>query len=240
VSTFNGVRVSYELDRYAPGQNDAVIGSVATDLHTEPRGIVYCHGSGQLTADVLLGNRLLLRELGRGSTVHVGDLGGQQWGSDEHYEQIGYAVDLLETLGCTTISGLGVSMGADGLLNYIVRNPTKLACAALLIPLTDIVSARSNAYIASRWPEIDAIYGAPPNADYTGHNPIWFAGDIDPDLPMKIWWSSNDPLVYPATVAAFLAARPQTEDEDMGAVSHDVPVVWNPDVRRWLDRMTYA
>jgi pimeloyl-ACP methyl ester carboxylesterase len=241
MSTQNGVRLSYELGRYTAGEYDGVLGTVKTDLHTETRGIVFCHGSGGLAADALLLSRMLLHEISRTATVHVGDLGGQTWGNDIAVTRIGEAVTLLKnTYGCTKIALVGASMGGLNALNYIVRESDELECAVLLIPATDLVSLRANPWITVRWPEIDAIYGAPPNEDYTGHNPVDFADEIDPDFPMKIWWSNNDPLVYPYTIANFLAARPQTEHFDMGAVSHDVPIAFNDDIRRWLDRNLVA
>lgn len=237
--TYAGVRSSYALDRYAPGTGEAdfVIGTADTDLHTQPRGIVFCHGSGGLAVDAFLISRLMLNELGRTATVHVGDLGGQTWGNDTVVTRIDQAFDLLEnTYGCTDLAVVGASMGGLNALNYIVRHSERLECAALLIPATDIASLRANPWITVRWPEIDAIYGG----DYTGHNPVDFADDIDPDFPMKVWWSDNDPLVYPYTIANFLAARPQTESLNMGSVSHDVPIAFNADIRRWLDRHLVA
>ncbi len=226
----NSVRGSHALDRYYAGENDVVMGPLTMDLEVEDRGIIYFHGSGQFALDVTLTNRLLMNKLARDAVVHIGDLGGQSWG--KALAQTQAAKDLLTDVGCTKIAAVGTSMGACNALNFIVRESDQLECAALLIPLTDLVSARANPFIANRWPEIDALYGG----NYTGYNPIDFAEDIDPDFPMKIWYSSNDPLVYPSTVAAFIAARPQTEYYSMGAVLHDVPVVFNDGIKHWITK----
>lgn len=233
----NGIRTNCATDRYVAGEDDAVLGTVATDLHTQRRGLVFCHGSGALSGDVLVSSRVLLGELASNATVHVGDLGGQTWGNDTVITRIQQAIDLLTgTYGCTKIALVGASMGGLNALNYIVRYSNQLQCAALLIPATDIVSLRSNSYLTTRWTEIDSIYGAPPSANYTGHNPIDFVNSIPSDFHMKIWWSTDDPLVYPSTVTAFLTARPQTESMSMGAVSHSVPDTFNLSIRYWLDK----
>lgn len=231
-----GVRTDFANGRYVVGENDCVAGAVKTDLHTQTRGIIYCHGSGGNANDVVTGDRFFIDMVGKRASIHIGDLGLQTWGSDLVVTRIGQARDILLGLGVTHLGLYGVSMGGLSALNYAVRFPSYIDCVGLAIPATDLASLRSNPYLASRWPEIDAIYGAPPGANYTDHSPILFADDLDPEMPIKLWYSTDDPLVYPSTIDAFLAARPQTEAVSVGAASHSVPRSFYPSIKYFFDR----
>lgn len=220
------IRRSAGKDRYWAGETDIVWGTFKTELGTQPRGVVFAHGSGDLAESASNTGRFLLNRLARRSTVHVGDLGGQTWGSDAVVDRIDAAIDYLVTERGVVepVTLVGASMGGCSVLNHVVRHPERVSCVALLIPLTDLNNARANPWLTGRWPEMDALYPDGVSGDWDGHNPIDFVDDIDPDLPMKIWYSSDDGLVPPATVEAFVAARPQTEADLVGAYGHSVPL----------------
>lgn len=218
------IRTSFSKNRYAVGDEDLIVGTMKSDLGGQARGIIFCHGSGQSAQPLALEMHYLWDMLGRRAVVHVGDLGGQTWGSDTAVARIKLARAELRRRGVDgPIALVGLSMGSCNALNYAIRYPDEIACLALTIPVTDLVATRADPTFTSVWPEIDAIYGAPPSANYTGHNPIDFVDDLPADMPVKVWYAPNDPIVKVATVNAFLAARPQTESRSMGNVGHNVP-----------------
>lgn len=230
------MRTSFADDRYISDEQDLIVGGFATELGEQPRGIIYAHGSGGTAENQLPDMGLMFREWSRRATVHAGDLGFQTWGSDLVVTRIGQAITYLQSIGVQTpVALVGTSMGGCSVLNYAYQHPENVSCVAALIPLTDLVSIRANPWLSLRWPEIDAIYGEPPNEDYTGHNPVDFASSMDADLPIKIWYSDDDPLVYPATVEAFHSARPQTEMVNMGSHGHDVPNSYAESILEFID-----
>lgn len=212
-------------NRYAPGTNeqDFIVGDKKTWGKTQTNGIVVCHGSGSLAADTYYSLRYYLKSFSRNASIHIGDLAGQTWGSDIVVTRIGQAMTQLRAEGVTgKIALVGVSMGGCSAFNYAVRYPEEVACVTAIIPLVSLADARSNPWLTGRWPEIDALYGEPPNADYSDHSPIEFVDDLDPDLPIRIWSSTDDGLARPATHSAFVAARPQTEFTSIGAQGHSI------------------
>lgn len=226
------------LHRYAPNEVDILVTTAAVDIGGQPRGIVYCHGSGSSAEESAVEIRWLSDTLGRRSVLHMGDLGFQTWANDTAVDRIGQAIDSLRLIGVSgKVALVGASMGSGSALNYAYRYPEQVACVAACIPMTDIEFIRNNPNVAAPWvAEIDAIYGTPPDADYSGHSPILFADEIDPDLPIKIWYSDNDVLATPAKVMEFVAARPQTEVQSMGAINHMISEAFNWDITRWVDK----
>lgn len=208
----------------APGEQHIVLGGLATWQGAQPKGVIWCHGSGEDASTSYLNGYRLVTELAKRSTVHVGDLGFQTWGNDTVVTRIDEAIDHLEaTYGVTTpVVLVGISMGGCSALNYALRNPDKVAGVAAVIPLVDLDNSRNNAALSYRWPEIDAIYGTPP-ADYSEHSPVEFAAQLDPEMPIHVWSSSDDTLAPQSTHEAFVAARPQTGFSDIGAVGHTFP-----------------
>ncbi len=233
------IRKRAAVGRYWPGEADIIWGTTLTDLRTQPRGIVFAHGSGDLADSASHAGREFFDWLARRATVHVGDLGGQTWGSDAVVDRIDAAVNLLvNSYGASEpVALVGVSMGGCSVLNYALRHPERVACVALLIPLTNLSNARANPWLTGRWPEMDALYPNGATGDWDGHNPIEFADELPEDLPIKIWYSSDDGLVPPATVEAFVTARPQTESRLVGAYSHSLPLQrpLNVEIARWIE-----
>ena len=217
------IRAVAEYDEVLSEQN-IVSGSLRTWTGEQTRGVVICHGSGATAEDTSYAVRRMSHDLAKHATVHIGDLGFQTWGSDLVIQRIDEAITRLGQEGVEPpVALLGISMGGGSAFNYAHAHPEKVACVAAVIPLTDLNDARANPWLTARWPEMDAIYGAPPDNDYTGHNPVDFAPDLPADMPVHIWSSSDDGLARPATHQAFLAARPQTMFTNLGPVAHTFP-----------------
>lgn len=214
------IRCSEEADRYATGEGDWLCGTVRTDLGTETRGVIFCHGAGDthIAPHRPQDQGKLLHALARRATVHTADLGGDTWGNDTGMARVADSLDLLRNLGVEgPVALVGMSMGVGVALNYALRNPEDVACVAGVIPLTDIASTL---WFASA--SVNAAY--PPAYDDDVHgpdrSPVQFAADLDADLPIHLWAASDDIYTPYATAQAFVAARPQTELTNVGALGH--------------------
>lgn len=222
-------------NRYALGEVDILLGTLKSDQGKQPRGIVFCHGSGDTAESAAHSFRFQFNMLAKRALVHIGDLAFQHWAADPGINRVRQAISELHRRGVTgKVALLGMSMGAGLALNYANRYPEDVECLALTIPLTDLNDARANPYLSTRWPEMDALYPNGKTGDWQGHNPIEFAATMDAALPIKIWHSTDDPLARPAPTAAFLAARPQTESQSMGAVAHTVPRSFFREIEQFL------
>lgn len=230
------IRTVVEYDEGLDEQN-IITGGRTSWTGEQPHGVIVCHGSGTVAEDTTYSLRRMIHALGKHATIHIGDLGFQTWGSDVVIDRIDAAVTRLQSAGVETpVALLGASMGGCSALNYAHAHPSKVKCVAAVIPLVDLADARANPWLTTRWPEIDAIYGAPPAADYTGHNPVGFATDLPSDMPIHVWSSSDDGLARPATHSAFLAARPQTGFTQLGPVGHSLPAAAEPGVTGFIAR----
>ena len=226
------VRTSYGVGRYVTGEGD-VIASTRDGWvggGTKP-GLIVCPGHGRKGVQALTdaNETRLLQALAKDWIVMIADLGsGDDWANATQITRIGQARTYLQgTWGAKTgkIGLLGGSMGGAAALAYARANPTLVACVAGVIPLLDIADIRDNnrsGYAAN----INAAYGGTYSDTTHGpsHSPVKFAGAL-PDqtaLPIRLWTSSDDPIIMPATVTAFLNARPSTVRTDIGPVGHDL------------------
>jgi hypothetical protein len=221
------LRSSYGNGRYMPAEDDYVVGAVRSWALNQPAGVIYCHAAGGTTDAVVKNtpNLTMIRLMGLSATVHVGDLGGNPFGNDPvGVPEVAAAVAYLraEWGQSGPVVLVGVSQGFVNAANYALRFPSEVAAIAGVVPGIDLADLRTrDAGIATM---IDAAY-PPVYDDVTDgptHSPVQFAGDLDPDTPIHLWGSSNDPFVVPATVAAFVAARPQTGFTNIGAVGHSI------------------
>ena len=108
-----------------------------------------------------------------------------------------------------------------------------VAAIALITPVVDVDDIHDNnrnGYAA----EIEARYGglAAFDAALPTHNPVAFAGQLA-GIPIKVWISSNDPVVIPATVDAF-AAGSGAAVASLGAVGHTAGALDGADVASFL------
>lgn len=218
-------------------ENVVTIGAIESWNGEETRGTIYCHGSGQTAFAAYTANdaRSLVSNLAYASTVQSADWGLQSWGNDTAVTEIGNGIDRLRNDWGVTgkIALVGASMGGCNALNYAVRFPEDVACVAAVIALTDLGALYDThpEYVA----EIDTAYGGTfDSADRAAHSPIAFANTLDAAMPISLWTSTNDPLVLPAWHTAFVAARPQTEQFDIGAHGHGFGLEDGPVIADWV------
>jgi pimeloyl-ACP methyl ester carboxylesterase len=194
---------------------------------------VWCHGNNGTALGEHLAYGSTLNLLAQRYTVVVADLGGNTFGNDTGVTRVGQVIDYLAAQWGSSGRAVlvGASMGAAVALNYAVRFPEKVRTVAGIIPAVDLVVPADNPAKAN----IDLAY--PPsfsNAQYGDHNPVLFADDLPTWMPIGLWTSSNDPICYPATADAFVAARPQTHRVDIGPRGHAGVNLAAADVAGWL------
>lgn len=220
-----GVRKQYGLG-LIPGESaSVVIGGVPSFAPTNrpTNGIVYCHGSGETVAELAtdaaeLPIRDVLGRIGKaGATVVAADMGGDLFGNDDQIARVHACVTYLrDEWGVTGKVGLfGGSMGNTTALNYAHAHPEEVAYVAGFIPLVDVNLAYTT--VPSTVAPIDAAY--PPNwslaTDGPDHDPTVYSPEgLPTDLPIKLWYATNDTIVAASSITAFQAARPWTEIEE--------------------------
>ena len=203
----------------ATSENSFVIGSQKA-WRGERKPLVYCHGSGG-TATTAVTNPAeinLLKALAQDYLVIAADLALQAWGNDNHLARIGDAVSHLANFNAdgpvTLVAG---SMGNLGAFGYLKANPTGVRAIAGIIPCVDLDSVYPMATA-----DINAAYGGAYNTNTHGpvRSPVRYATELNADVPVHLFTASNDTLTLPSTATAFVAARPQTERTNLGALGH--------------------
>lgn len=228
----------------APTEKQWDLGTIRAARGDKPP-MIYCHGSGDTatTIQAKTGQLALLRALAQDYMICAADLGLQAWGNDTHVARIGEAIDHLEaTYGTsgpvTLVTG---SMGNLGGMGYARLYPENVTAIAAIIPATDLANLYANPLITA-----DMNLAYPPAYDNATmgptHSPVMYASTMDPDLPIHLFTASNDTITVPSTAAAFVAARPQTERTDLGALGHSEAAVTAsvPLVVEWLRQVRRA
>lgn len=131
---------------------------------------------------------------------------------------------------------VGGSMGCTTALNWTRTHKASVAAVALLIPAVDVEDLRANNRGPGLQAPIEAAYGG--NAGWQAarpqRNPIEFAAEIQ-DIPIHIWYSSDDTVILPDRIMAFAAAHGNTEVTSMGPVGHTAFVLDGMDLAWWLE-----
>lgn len=154
--------------------------------------------------------QLLLQALtDAGYGCFYGDLGGNSWGSDTALAGLTSAVSYMQgAIGAKAgkVALVGFSMGGLNVMAWAAANKASVSCVALCCPVSDLNNIYANAsYTAS----INSAYGgAYSDATYgAAHNPkLLAAAGAYSGLPVKAWYSSNDPIIPVSTVTANMTA----------------------------------
>lgn len=238
------VRASYGLGRYRgdgdTGEADFIFGTYDTWTGAQTQAILWCHGDRGTEAASSFQMYYFWEGLARKYTLMSALLGGSiTFGNDDCIAATDDAFDYLvaDWFADEPITLVCASMGFCTATNYAVRNPTRVKAIAGIIPATDIdwlhtndappVPADIDSSYAGGWSQ--ATYGA-------DHNPVTFAPDMDPDLPIKLWYAPDDTRVPPSLPLAYQAARPQTELQRLPAGGHTDQSILNSldGVLEWL------
>lgn len=126
------IQTSTSRNRYASGETDLIVGDLRTALKVQTKGAIWCHGSGEDAEQAYRNWGVHCRQIGLQSTLHIGDLGLQTWGSNEVVDRIEDAIEYLQNSSSVVgkVALIGMSMGACSALNYAVRYPENVSCVA--------------------------------------------------------------------------------------------------------------
>lgn len=215
--------------RYVASEWDCTFVTTAS-LGVARPWLVWCHGNNATALGDYTGYNTVFRLLSQNFNVVVADLGGSTFGNDTGTLRTG---QLLDYYNITSAYFLGASMGASVAINYAVRNPTRVAAIACVIPALQFndVEPTHPAY-----DELNLAY--PPAYDEQTHgpqyNPVQIADQLPSEMPVALWTSSNDTTTPPSTADEFVAARPQTERTVFGAFGHGGIGTAAPLINEWL------
>jgi predicted alpha/beta hydrolase family esterase len=193
------------------------------------RGVVIHGGRGQSALSNMPPDLITQALVAMGAPVLYGDfVDGRTWGSDLGQTRLGQLWTLQKNnFGAKNdkVVLYGSSMGALVVLNWARANPASVAAIALVIPATDLRDLHDNAAsrgaaAAGAAAEIETAYGgaAAYAAAATAHNPAENAASYR-GLPMKIWYSGDDPTCLPSITTAF-ASGAGAEAQNIGNFGH--------------------
>lgn len=230
------ITTSYGVGEITAGENHTLIrprlGGVGK------RAVIYSHGANRPALDgVSPGYADIPRYIGEFYPTIYPDMGGlYNWGNDTAISRLsavrtfmgnkGYAIDkVVLTAG---------SMGAAAVCNWARQNLSLVACLALFVPSVDIEDIRANNRSGTQ-AGIEAAYinNAGWQTARPTHNPVEYAAQLA-SIPTRIWYSTDDPIVMPSTVAAFAAAHGNATVTSLGAIGHDVSSLNYADMMTWL------
>jgi len=215
------------VGRYAGSERDLVWTS--SDFTSGGPLVIVAHGLLGGTANYQPGNARRTMDLlaDAGCVVVAADLGGAStWANDTFLERVANVINWARlTYGADTsrVAFIGDSMGAMGALNWAWRNTAQFACASLRVPVVaaDALHDRNGAIGTA----IDAAYGSLANwnaavatRDPSASGPAALIAEFADDV--RLWYSTDDPTVLPADIAAFTAAT-GVRAQPLGAVQHD-------------------
>lgn len=209
------------------------------------RLVIWCHehGAGGLTFNAVRDYQGQSALAEYGLPAASADLGGpSHWGNDAAVAAIDDLWLLMRNkwaVAADKVLLLAGSMGNLVAFNYLRANPGKVAAVASLLPAVDLayfhdVNPEANADPA----EIEAAYGglAAYQAALPTHSPAVHKASGAPakSVPIRIWSSTNDPLIPNATAAQF-AADVGASTASLGAVGHSFGTELDRrDLARWL------
>lgn len=205
------------------------------------RAVVWCHGANRSGIDgVSTGYADVPRAIAEDFPVLYSDLGGlYTWGNDLSQTRINDARTWMAAQGAFTdkvILAAG-SMGAAAACNFARTYPGFVHGLALFIPAVDVEAIRAGNRLGTA-ASIEAAYTnlAGWTAARPTHNPIEYAATALSTFPIRIWYSSDDPVCLPSEVEAFATAV-GAELTSVGASGHDVAGIDLIQVRDWIKRL---
>jgi pimeloyl-ACP methyl ester carboxylesterase len=168
----------------------------------------------------------LYRQLAEKFPIIVADQAGDTWANDTGIAAIAGCRTAIQAASSPVqaASGkvflIGVSMGFTVACAWARANIGQVAGIAGILPLVNMTNIYDRDYEGAK-AVIDAAYGGTYSSTTDGptHDPIQFAQELN--VPIKLWYASNDPGVLPATVTSFVAAAPNCTKVSLGAIGHD-------------------
>jgi pimeloyl-ACP methyl ester carboxylesterase len=213
-------------------------------------GVIQLHGSGSGALDntddrsYIQTNTNLVNRFATTRPVACVDAGGETWGNDTAMSAIDDAYTWLTGAGGGKPGKVviyGGSMGACNTLNWVKRNPTKVACAIVIIPVTDLndIHDRSPNGLAA---PLNAAYSGGYQAarDAATHSPYAFRASLA-GTRLFIYTSTGDTIALSTPALAVADAVGPTATVQTGTEEHGLLTTADLDcaaLETWVD--TYA
>lgn len=223
---------------YTPSEQHVEI--IAATHHTSNAGrvILYVHGAGGNNAiDAADVRRDLELYAGRGHVIGAGLLGGAvTWGNAASVSAVdAYLTYLGATYGCdvTLPWFIADSHGASIVLNWAVRNPTRLGAATLRVPAIALQRIHdSNVFslaagMETAYTNLAGLVAAYPDRDalHATFIATYLASGINDRVRLE--YHRNDNIVNPVDVEEF-ARRSATPIRDLMGPAHDPWIYTDP------------
>lgn len=230
---------SYGAGRYVASEGDVLMLPSAYKRDGTARGIVYCHGAGELAPTPLnaAGNktyqlRLMQTLVEAGFPLVSCDLGvwaagnttdSNNWGSTQAQTRIGQAKTWLQSASgggakSGTVLLLGISMGNAAMVNYAKNAAAAVGAMVGILPVADIDDIYQNnrnsyrAAIGSAW-GVTFPAALPANSNPATSN----SGAVG--IPYRTYYASDDTIALPAPATALTTAIGGTAT-NLGALGH--------------------
>lgn len=191
-----------------------------TPLSWHPAGskpaVLYAHGRGGTARDFFDPSVYphLKALMDAGYPMVANDLGGTtNYGNNTAITRLGQTRTFAQGPEVGAKAGkvvlFSVSMGGLAVCNWARQNKANVACIVMTVPATELEYYHDNDILegVDAEAEIDAAYGG--HANYVNslatHSPINYAAEIS-DLPIAIFYNTDDTMASPARIEAFGAA----------------------------------
>lgn len=178
--------------------------------------ILYAHGRGGTARDFFEPSVYshLKALMDAGYPMVANDLGGTAtFGNDTAITRLGQTRTFAQSSEVGAKSGkvvlFSVSMGGLAVCNWARQNKSSVACIVMTVPATELQYFHDIGILEgiNAEAEIDAAYGG--HSNYVNalptHSPLTYAAEIA-DLPIAIFYNTDDNMANPARVEAFGAA----------------------------------
>lgn len=191
-----------------------------TPLSWHPTGskpaILYAHGRGGTARDFFDPSvyAKLKAFTDAGYPLVANDLGGTtNYGNDTAITRLGQTRTFAQGPQIGAKSGkvvlFSVSMGGLAVCNWARQNKSLVSCIVMTVPATELQYYHDNDILegVDAEAEIDAAYGGHTNYvnSLATHSPLNYAAEIA-DLPIAIFYNTDDNMASPARIEAFGAA----------------------------------
>lgn len=152
----------FGIGRYVAGEGDVFWYPKGYQRNNTVRGVVYCHGAGQLASSILnvdnlaynqaamlaaIASQYPLLSIDAGIWAAGDETDSNSFGNPNAQTRVGQGVTWIQGTGgakAGTVVLIGFSMGHVLSMNYALANPTKVACIVSVLPVNDLDDVRNN------------------------------------------------------------------------------------------------
>lgn len=213
------------VGQYVAAEASTVVASALYKADGVKRPIIFFTGDTSSDRDFLTtpasGSQIAPRLVDLGVPIVSAVFGGAAlWGNDTCQTRIGQAWTYVKAqMGCKAdkFIGIGISKGAQALLNYTRNNPSNVAALVGIVPVVNLPNVYADnaglqAQIDTAYTDhatyLTALPTHDPNANTATH--------LSQGIPIKLISGTSDATVRPADVASFGAAVGATVQSKSG------------------------